>query len=253
MKKWWWIIIFLVALAIVILTVRFTGMAVIIETGDSSFYFPGSYSGTGTADASAPQTTPATQDSGTSATLGDVTIPGTIVVPPPTNTTNQTCGNGICEPSNGEDTVTCKQDCFIANESCGNGICEIFLNESADSCPSDCTIEEETETYVQVTSPTEEEEFVQESPGSGKATSAQLTDTLESLKVKYFISCSNGQPVVLFREPTSSDLVLKAGEECGEVQEIRRSPSATRVQPVSLNRQRATEVLIRALFGIADS
>lgn len=43
------------------------------------------------------------------------------------------CGDGVCEPSRGEDGVSCAVECAPG---CGDGICD--ADESNTSCPSDC-------------------------------------------------------------------------------------------------------------------
>lgn len=45
------------------------------------------------------------------------------------------CGNGTCEPNRGETPGTCSADCG----SCGNGTCEPKQGETMHNCPSDCT------------------------------------------------------------------------------------------------------------------
>lgn len=45
------------------------------------------------------------------------------------------CGNHICEPSQGETASSCPADC--STTVCGNGDCE--LGEDANSCPQDCS------------------------------------------------------------------------------------------------------------------
>ena len=46
------------------------------------------------------------------------------------------CGNGVCEASQGEDCSTCPRDCGPC--SCGNGVCEPSQGESCSDCPQDC-------------------------------------------------------------------------------------------------------------------
>jgi hypothetical protein len=51
------------------------------------------------------------------------------------------CGNGICEGANGEDCITCPQDCLSGTSSgavCGNDVCEAGNGEDCVSCPADC-------------------------------------------------------------------------------------------------------------------
>jgi hypothetical protein len=78
------------------------------------------------------------------------------------NTSSQAgmCGNGVCEPQNGETQVTCQKDCAVCGDSicsapvetclncakdCGpcpvcdyDGYCEPEQGENKDNCPYDC-------------------------------------------------------------------------------------------------------------------
>ena len=45
------------------------------------------------------------------------------------------CGDGVCEPSRGETSESCPQDCPAK---CGDAICE--AGENTMNCPSDCRI-----------------------------------------------------------------------------------------------------------------
>ena len=65
---------------------------------------------------------------------------------------NNSCGNGVCERSKGEDCGTCPRDCRcssgrvcrnnrcvpVQNNSCGNGTCERDKGEDCGTCPRDC-------------------------------------------------------------------------------------------------------------------
>lgn len=49
------------------------------------------------------------------------------------------CGDGICSPSNDENSTSCPEDCLNATlifDTCGNGACE--LGENIGNCPEDC-------------------------------------------------------------------------------------------------------------------
>eukprot|EP01097_Dermamoeba_algensis_P001065 TRINITY_DN1402_c0_g1_i1.p1 TRINITY_DN1402_c0_g1~~TRINITY_DN1402_c0_g1_i1.p1 ORF type:complete len:382 (-),score=106.67 TRINITY_DN1402_c0_g1_i1:224-1369(-) len=48
------------------------------------------------------------------------------------------CGNGICQPDEGENCDNCPEDCgkCASCEFCGNNLCEV--NESPCNCPQDC-------------------------------------------------------------------------------------------------------------------
>jgi hypothetical protein len=48
--------------------------------------------------------------------------------------------DGICEPVDGEDCVSCPDDCISGGgaAACGNGICEPFDGEDCLTCPQDC-------------------------------------------------------------------------------------------------------------------
>lgn len=53
------------------------------------------------------------------------------------------CGNGVCEPQNGENCVECKTDCFSATgcNLCGDGVCSPNAPgypETPCSCKEDC-------------------------------------------------------------------------------------------------------------------
>jgi len=45
-------------------------------------------------------------------------------------------GNGVCD--SGEDCSTCPDDCISINPGCGNGICEPSLGENCMNCAADC-------------------------------------------------------------------------------------------------------------------
>lgn len=46
------------------------------------------------------------------------------------------CGNGVCE--SGEDCTNCAADCVIPLVACGNALCEAGNGENCVSCPQDC-------------------------------------------------------------------------------------------------------------------
>ncbi|MBM4372035.1 MAG: hypothetical protein FJ098_10305, partial [Deltaproteobacteria bacterium] len=46
------------------------------------------------------------------------------------------CGNGFCEPAQGEDCNTCVADCGECETWCGDGACN--GDESCETCPPDC-------------------------------------------------------------------------------------------------------------------
>ena len=51
------------------------------------------------------------------------------------------CGDGVCDPSIGEDCFTCAPDCPSGDPvlpGCGNGFCEPGLGEDCLSCAADC-------------------------------------------------------------------------------------------------------------------
>ncbi|MDD2731998.1 MAG: hypothetical protein PHI53_02265 [Candidatus Pacebacteria bacterium] len=54
---------------------------------------------------------------------------------------DSTCGNGVCNSSNYEDSINCPQDCGCNN----NGTCESERGENSLNCPNDCLAEEEEE------------------------------------------------------------------------------------------------------------
>ena len=47
------------------------------------------------------------------------------------------CGDGFCDPDSGEDSTTCELDCGLGAV-CGDGICDIAIGETESSCPQDC-------------------------------------------------------------------------------------------------------------------
>lgn len=52
--------------------------------------------------------------------------------PPP-----ESCGNNVCEPSKGEGTENCHEDChFEKPPTCGNQACDVL--EDDENCPEDC-------------------------------------------------------------------------------------------------------------------
>ena len=77
------------------------------------------------------------QDGGSSSSL-DVTEDFTV---PAQCAEQDVCGNGVCESTNGEDCITCPEDCISGTSSgavCGNGLCEAGNGEDCVSCPADC-------------------------------------------------------------------------------------------------------------------
>ena len=47
-----------------------------------------------------------------------------------------TCGDGICNPDDGESCATCATDCACG--ACGDGMCDFFGGETQFNCPGDC-------------------------------------------------------------------------------------------------------------------
>jgi hypothetical protein len=43
------------------------------------------------------------------------------------------CGDGTCQPGDGETIANCPSDCY-----CGDGECQVLEGETLDNCPSDC-------------------------------------------------------------------------------------------------------------------
>ena len=48
------------------------------------------------------------------------------------------CGDGVCEPSRGEDGMACAVDCPI---NCGDAVCQPAEGEGTSNCPGDCRLE----------------------------------------------------------------------------------------------------------------
>ena len=55
--------------------------------------------------------------------------------------TVETCGDGVCDASIGEDKTTCPADCTVV-ETCGDGVCDASIGEDETTCPADCTVVE---------------------------------------------------------------------------------------------------------------
>jgi hypothetical protein len=49
----------------------------------------------------------------------------------------QSCGDGVCDPTKNETTVSCPKDCGTA-VMCGDGVCDVNGGETSTSCPADC-------------------------------------------------------------------------------------------------------------------
>jgi len=48
------------------------------------------------------------------------------------------CGDGVCQPSRGEDGAGCVPDCPI---NCGDAVCQPAQGEGTDNCPGDCRLD----------------------------------------------------------------------------------------------------------------
>ncbi len=48
------------------------------------------------------------------------------------------CGDGVCQPSRGEDGASCESDCPI---NCGDATCQPGEGEGTDNCPGDCRLD----------------------------------------------------------------------------------------------------------------
>jgi hypothetical protein len=49
----------------------------------------------------------------------------------------QSCGDGVCDPTKNETTVSCPKDCGTA-VACGDGVCDVNGGETSANCPADC-------------------------------------------------------------------------------------------------------------------